>query len=63
MIPNKELQKLFGLKKNKTFTFYNIQSHIKKLYIDDLSEHEDIIDIDNNEDEVVQVKKSRKKRK
>lgn len=30
--PNKELQKLFGLEKNEQLSFYNIQTHLKKIY-------------------------------
>ena len=30
--PNKELQKLFGLEKNEQLSFYNIQTHMKKIY-------------------------------
>lgn len=30
--PNKELKKLFGLEKNEQLSFYNIQTHLKKIY-------------------------------
>lgn len=32
IIPNKELQTLFGLEKGEQLSFYNIQTHLKKIY-------------------------------
>lgn len=32
IIPNKDLQDIFGLEKNEQLSFYNIQSHLKKIY-------------------------------
>lgn len=38
IIPDTKLKKLFSLKKDDQVTFYNIQTHIKKLYPDITSE-------------------------
>ena len=32
IIPNKELKKIFGIKKNDAMTFYNLQTWLKKVY-------------------------------
>jgi chromatin remodeling complex protein RSC6 len=52
--PNEELKKLFNLNDDEQLSFYNIQTHIKKIYSNKMDKNRNLIiiseDMDKNDD-------------